>query len=842
MRANECNGNLSTIVIESSVHSGAEQHHHSPARPISMSVSESSMDVLDGCMISAKHVALVSITLLLSSLMVGVCVAQVTTRGDFLGGQASGTFDTWGLATGDFNGDGKLDIATVNFNENSVNVFLGNGDGTFDGTFSYTFSGSPNSPISIIAADVNGDSKLDLVVVNYNSLSVSFGGTVSIFFGNGDGTFSHNADYAVKNNPTAVVAADFNGDGAIDLVASVNDSGTLAVFLNNGDGTFQAPVSYGSLSGPYSVVVGDFNGDGHQDLAVTNYCNMSLTGAGPPLCNSGSTFYGTVSILLGNGDGTFKAPSNYAAGVAPYAIAPAALSKTGHVDLLVTDRSDGSLLVLLGNGDGTFQAPVNYPADGGSFLTVGDFNEDGNQDAVVSGVSLVEFLGNGDGTFQPALDYYRSSPGSPYFYQTGGDFNGDGHPDIAVGFGTVFSVLLNAAGASRQPTTTTVQAVYNGCGSATVTANVASSGTTPTGTLTLQLDGQYYTAAQFGNLDSSGNASVNLSSLIVGLHTVKVFYSGDSLTQASSASSSINVQIQMSTTTLTSSPNPSMTGEPVNFTALVNSPGPSASCISGSVTFLSSGTILGTAVVPDASILFIFSGAGSYPVTASYSGSTYIAPSVSPVLTQIVNAGASAVLTPTSLSFPATTVGQSSPEELVTLTNTGSETLTIGTVQVSGDYAETNNCSSSVAAGQKCSIQVTFTPTQSGSRVGSLTITDSAVGNSQTVVLTGTGQDFSLTPNSQTTATVPPGTPANYSISVAPSGGFTQTVTLACSGAPPESTCSVSPSTVVIAGSSTATATVTAKTTARSSARLPPLDHRRTFRSDFLGLLSSPSD
>ena len=184
-------------------------------------------------MISAKQVALLSVILLVSFLMAGVCGAQVITQGDFLPGQASGSFDTWGLAAGDFNGDGKLDIATVSFNENVVNVFLGNGDGTFTGAYSYTFSGSPNSPISIIAADVNGDSKLDLVVVNYNSLSVSSGGTVSVFFGNGDGTFSHNADYAIKNHPTAVVAADFNGDGAIDLAVPVNDSGTVAIFLNN---------------------------------------------------------------------------------------------------------------------------------------------------------------------------------------------------------------------------------------------------------------------------------------------------------------------------------------------------------------------------------------------------------------------------------------------------------------------------------------------------------------------------------------------------------------------------------------------------------------------------------
>lgn len=699
----------------------------------------------------AKQIAVITV-LCLSYLLAGdTCSAQTTFPGDFLAGIPSGTFDTWGMAPGDFNGDGKLDIATVSLNEGTLNVFLGNGDGTFTGGFTYTFTGEPNSPISVIAADVNGDGKLDLIVVCYNALNVTGGGTVSVFFGNGDGTFVHSADYVVKNHPTAVVAADFNGDGALDLAAAVNDAGTVAILLNNGDGTFQAPVSYSASNGPYSLAVGDFNGDGNSDLAVTNYCTLLATG---PYCKS-EIYDGTVSVLLGNGDGTFQAATTYPAGVAPFGIAAAAMIQGGNLDLLVTDNNNGSLLVLLGNGDGTFQPPVSYPADSdsgdGAVPTVADFNGDGKLDVVTSGLSIVEFLGNGDGTLQQAVDYYRSTPGYPYFTVAGGDFNGDGHPDIAVGFNDVFSVFLNAAGTTRQATTTTVQTVNNGCGSVTIKASVASSGQVPTGTLTLQLDGQYYTTAQFGNLDSSGNASLNVT-LSIGTHTIVVVYSGDSLTKGSTNSLSLNVQPSASTTTLSSSLDPSTFGQSVTFTAAVSSL--SEGCISGGVTFLDGTTVLGTDSLSEWSAYFSTSAlaAGNHSITASYAGATYVAPSVSPVLVQVVESPATAGLTPTALSFPNTPVGQNSAVQPVTLANTGGASLTITSIGASGDFSETNTCGSTVAGGQSCTINVTFSPTQAGALNGTITVIDTVGQQAVSLSGTGLGSTVTLSPSSLTFA------------------------------------------------------------------------------------------
>jgi hypothetical protein len=696
--------------------------------------ADSSTTVGAGQPMTAKDITIVTMLFLPCFWLGGLCHAQTAFPGDFLPGLASGTDDTWGIAAGDFNRDGKQDLATVSLNGNTLNVFLGNGDGTFTGGFSYTFT-QQFSPMSVIAADVNGDGKLDLIVASYNTLNLT-GTPISVFFGNGDGTFQHEADYEVNNHSTAVVAADFNGDGALDLAATVNDAGTVAILLNNGDGTFQAPVSYAASNGPYSLAVGDFNGDGNADLAVTN-CEVVPNG-NPINCGAGNGS-GTVSVLLGNGDGTFQTATSYTAGVTPYAIAAAALRSGGNIDLLVTDISNGSLLVLPGKGDGTFQSPVSYPGDGGTYLTVADFNGDGKLDALVSGLSLVEFLGNGDGTLQPAVDYYRPTPGHPYWWQAAADFNGDGHEDVAVS-SEVFLAFLNAAGTSRQATTTSVQTVYNGCGSVTVNATVTSGGQAPTGALTLQVDGQYFTPVQFGSL-VSGKASAGIS-LNPGTHTITAVYAGDGLTQGSgSAPSSVNIQPQSSSTTLTSSQNPSTVGQLVSFTAVVTPSGTSINCLSlGTVTFLDGTTVLGTAPGPGEAVFSTNAlTAGNHSITASFGGTSYISPSISPILVEVVDTPSLVVFTPTTLAFPNTQVGQNSSAQTVTLANAGEAALSINNMSASGAFSETNNCGTTVAGGQKCTINAIFSPTQTGALAGTITVNDNAPGGQQSVLLTGTG-------------------------------------------------------------------------------------------------------
>jgi hypothetical protein len=202
-----------------------------------------------------------------------------------------GTFFTEGIATGDFNHDGKLDLVTANLSDDNVGVLLGNGDGTFQPVVTYPVG---NNPYTVITADFNRDGNLDLAVVN------DMASSVSVLLGRGDGTFSSHVDYTVAQYPLGLVAADFNGDGILDIAAvSTDDAGTLSLLLGKGDGTFTAGASMGTFNQAQAIVAGDFNGDGKLDAAVQTFnCPVSCS-------------VGTLAVLLGNGNGTFQAPLGF---------------------------------------------------------------------------------------------------------------------------------------------------------------------------------------------------------------------------------------------------------------------------------------------------------------------------------------------------------------------------------------------------------------------------------------------------------------------------------------------------------------------------------------------------
>jgi FG-GAP-like repeat len=271
------------------------------------------------------------------------------------------------LVTGDFNGDGKLDLAFPDPLTNLVHLLLGNGNGTFT-EVSTTAVGS--NPVWAAAADFNGDGKSDLAVVN------QAGGNVSILLGNGDGTFSRKPSVKVGTKPNAVTVADFNGDGKLDLAVVNSGSNNVSILLGAGDGTFSLKSSPSTGTSPFGIVASDFNGDGKVDLAVTNQCGNGKS------CTH--LAYGSVSILQGVGDGTFTVTSKVLTDYhKPLGIAAGDFNADGKTDLVVVGLSESSALVLPGNGKGGFGTPI--PMDGpapafAGYVAVGDFNGDGRLD------------------------------------------------------------------------------------------------------------------------------------------------------------------------------------------------------------------------------------------------------------------------------------------------------------------------------------------------------------------------------------------------------------------------------------------------------------------------------
>jgi uncharacterized repeat protein (TIGR01451 family) len=326
------------------------------------------------------------------------------------------------VATGDFNRDGRTDLAVAYVSADQVAVRLGNGNGTFLVATGY---GTGSAPIHVAAGDVDGDGKLDLAVANSGS------NDISVLIGNGDGTFDEKVDYDAGTSPFAVAVGDFNSDGRSDLAVANNASADVSILIGAGDGTFATAVQYGAASGPFHLVVEDFDRDGNADLAVAGF-------------NSDQ-----VSILLGNGDGTFAVAVDLPAGDGPSSVAAGDINMDGKLDLVVSNYSSGTLSFLIGNGDGSFAAAVHRPTGEGLYsVAIGDFNGDGKHDLIAANGdsnTVVILLGAGGGAFLPA-DITRTVGYEPN-QVTIADFNGDGKSDFVVANGgsSTISVVLNAS-------------------------------------------------------------------------------------------------------------------------------------------------------------------------------------------------------------------------------------------------------------------------------------------------------------------------------------------------------------------------------------------------------------
>jgi hypothetical protein len=307
------------------------------------------------------------------------------------------------------------------------------------------YSQGPVSALEVQVGDVNNDGKPDLVVAA-GCENIYFcgetGNGILVYLGNGDGTFQYpNAAFGFGNSLRAISVGDFNGDGNLDVIAEYdgNQSGTLTIFLGDGTGNFAPSATY-QLAGVLGAFAsGYFNADGNRDFAVSTICET------PSLCTQGDVI---VQVFLGNGDGTFVPGGLYDTGLSnsQSPIVAADFNGDGKTDLVLSTGIgyNSYITLLLGNGDGTFQAPsiTGLAVRGGLYLAAGDFNSDGNMDLAIGyyyGVNIL--FGNGNGSFQTPTTYSLTGGVSISL----ADFNGDGKPDIAIGGGigsTNFAALL----------------------------------------------------------------------------------------------------------------------------------------------------------------------------------------------------------------------------------------------------------------------------------------------------------------------------------------------------------------------------------------------------------------
>ena len=289
------------------------------------------------------------------------------------------------------------------------------------------------NPGAVSVGDFNGDGKLDLAVVNHGFSDTRDDGGVSILLGNGDGTFQTARNFSAGKQPESIAIADFNSDGNADIITASETENVLNVLLGNGDGTFQPRLTVVLDVDPYFVVAGDFNNDHKMDLALSGL-GRDLNGDGVRDSGGGTT------VLLGNGDGTFQDHS----ALLPLSLALAAdFNQDSRLDLAVA-RFPG-FDVFPGNGDGSFQAPTSTPlfdtTSTGVVDAAVDFNADGKLDIVavlpLHACGAFKFcdgqievlLGNGDGSFS---SIFRSRTGGFFGTLAVGDFDADGSLDLAV--------------------------------------------------------------------------------------------------------------------------------------------------------------------------------------------------------------------------------------------------------------------------------------------------------------------------------------------------------------------------------------------------------------------------
>ena len=764
---------------------------------------------------------------------------------------ASAGPDTYSL-TATLSGNGEVPPSgTVSFLDTSdANSVLGTAE-LLPGDAALNFANlsvpGTGGPTYVVTADFNGDGIPDLALTNY------VGYSLTILLGNGDGTFKVLPYTAAPTNfllNASIAVGDFNGDGIPDLIVGDDEIYSATVLLGKGDGTFTQGETIQTGDFGASVAVADFNGDGKLDLAITN-----------DYFNGGVTNNNTVSILLGNGDGSFQAEENLPTGKQPLSVVVGDFNGDGKLDLAVANFLSNDVTILLGYGDGTFtNAPSVATGSGPSSIAVGDFNGDGKTDLAVANSksnTVSVRMGNGDGTFTAAASPKTGvNPDSIAV----GDFNGDSKPDLAVTNSTSNTVTILTG---------------NGNGTFTVSASPAT-GASPVSIAIGDFNGDGKQDLAVANEDSTmvtvllgqdklSTAKITgIAPLALGTHLAEVSYEGDGNYSGSvSATTALTVlppSFTLSGTAITiAAPGASGTSTlsitPGNrFTGQV-----ALSCV-----VARSSLALPGEDTPTCSVKMPPAISGTAPVAATVTFATKAATSVGTY--QVTVTGVSGAVTastnirlivgtPTGFSLSATPVTPIEPGDnatsTITITPKGGFGGSLGggyfdifcIVTGMGDYNQTTGpfCSVTIPAlspgttPKTATLTITSTPgivpgmytatlsAQATGRGGKSTFSDSlTVPLSVPVTVDALGVKPSFAMTGSFVPTIVVGGSATAPLTITPSGGFTGNVTLSCTvteyegGSVGVPTCSL-PSSIKVAGKAPVTETVTVHTQPNST-------------------------
>ncbi|MGH7259138.1 MAG: FG-GAP repeat domain-containing protein [Nitrospiraceae bacterium] len=293
------------------------------------------------------------------------------------------------VTTADFNQDGLTDLIVTNIGNDSLSILFGNGDGSFEESRRLAVSVEPRA---LALNDYNGDGRTDIAVACAGS------DQVALFFGLANGQFGEGQRYPVQRTPVSIATGDVNGDNKPDLVVALRND-KIIVLLGLGDGTFTPGPRYEYGDTPTSIALADLTQDGRLDLIVTN---------GGPMSNA-------VTIWTGNGDGSFRDPTDYRTGKRPLGVGFADFNNDHKTDLLIINGERDTFTVFLGNGNGTFQDGKESGADAGPVGgATGDFDGDRTTDVAIVNIQssdLSILFGRGDGTFKYPPKNYRVNAG-----------------------------------------------------------------------------------------------------------------------------------------------------------------------------------------------------------------------------------------------------------------------------------------------------------------------------------------------------------------------------------------------------------------------------------------------